>query len=169
MAEFKDAKNPLNMKDMVWRAAPQKWKDAVLEVVARYGDNKWWLSKDPMEAARYQIFEDALLVDYRFFHKGLEKLLGRKVFEVEFGFNAEGIQEEAQQAIEARDAGTFAPPTEKEAVGRVLEAFILVQRFAEENGKELIPKPQNMSEETVMEMVKLSILTEMRRSKAPYN
>ncbi|MEK6899767.1 MAG: hypothetical protein AABX05_01455, partial [Nanoarchaeota archaeon] len=78
--------------------SPEK-QDKCKEVMAQYGDYKWWRSQDPVEVAMYQIFQEYLLVDFSLFHNGIEKLLDRLVFTHELALNHEGLKEEAKQAI----------------------------------------------------------------------
>ena len=78
----------------------------VIRVMEKYGDNKWWESNDPEYIARYQLFEDILMVDFSTFHEGVEKLLDRPVWTHEFGINVDELREEARIAIHRRDVGS---------------------------------------------------------------
>jgi hypothetical protein len=101
------AQNPFAkgfMSDERWLALPQANKEAALAAMEKYGDNRWWLSKDPVEIAKYQLFEDTLLVDFTVLHRGVNGLLGRLVLTPEFGsLNMEGLRKEAKEAIRRRE------------------------------------------------------------------
>ncbi|MCM3699177.1 hypothetical protein [Paenibacillus macerans] len=62
----------------------EKTINKMLSVMAKYGDNRWWLSDDIKRMSYYQLQEDSLLIEFEAFHKGVELLLGRKVQTHEF-------------------------------------------------------------------------------------
>lgn len=70
----------------------------VIEVLNKYGDNKWWFSEDPKVIGYYQLNEPLLVIDFSKFHEGVEKLLNRPVFTLEFGVNYDGLKREAEDA-----------------------------------------------------------------------
>ena len=77
----------------------QEYVNALRIAMQKYGNNRWWESKDPVEIAKYQVFEDVLMTNFSTFHEGLEKLIGREVYTHEFGLNVKGIRQEARKAI----------------------------------------------------------------------
>lgn len=91
--------------DDVIDSLPEENKRAVLDTMRKYGDNKWWMSNDLLEVARYQIFEPILMVPFSRFHEGIEKLLGRPIYTHEFGVNYEGLKAEANEAIQRLERG----------------------------------------------------------------
>ena len=102
MAEIKQAKNPLSksfLSDEQWGRLPQSARESILKKTAKYGDNKWWLSKDLAKVARYQAFERIFLVDPDLYRESLEKLLGKPISKEELGSNLKGLTKEAQDAI----------------------------------------------------------------------
>lgn len=84
---------------------PEETRKLVLKTMAKYGDNHWWDSDDPLEVAVHQVFEDTFLVDDSLFMKGLEKLLGRNVFSHEILFGMDALRKEAVHAIARKEAG----------------------------------------------------------------
>lgn len=48
--------------------------DNMLQVMDKYGDNKWWLVDDVKQMCYYQLQEDNLLIEFEVFHKGVETL-----------------------------------------------------------------------------------------------
>ena len=97
-------------------------------------DISWWESKDPVEVAKYQIFEDTLMVDFALFHEGIEKLLGRPVYTHEFALNINELREEAREAI-ARMEGKGKPLDERVAAERVRQGIKTLLDYAEKTGK----------------------------------
>ena len=84
---------------------PDENRRNILKTMQKYGENKWWNSNDPLYVARYQIFEDILMVPFDRYHEGIEKLLGRPVYTHEFGLNPEELRQEARQAIQKLEKG----------------------------------------------------------------
>lgn len=74
----------------------------MLTAMNKYGENKWWLSKDLKEIAYYQTREDILLVDFSKFHEAITELLGRPVWTHEFAFRDSLLKqtEDAWQGIQ---------------------------------------------------------------------
>lgn len=62
----------------------EKTINKMLSVMAKYGDNHWWLSDDIKRMSYFQLQEESLLVEFEAFHKGVELLLERAVQTVEF-------------------------------------------------------------------------------------
>lgn len=56
----------------------------MLSVMAKYGDNRWWLSDDIKRMSYFQLQEDSLLIEFEVFQKGVKLLLGREVQTYEF-------------------------------------------------------------------------------------
>lgn len=56
----------------------------VQTVKAKYGDNKWWKSKDSREVALGQLQEEIMVMDFGDFHKAVEEACGRPVWTHEF-------------------------------------------------------------------------------------
>ena len=86
-----------------------KWSksDYIKKVMKKYGDNNWWLSGDPVEVAKNQIFEDILLVPFSTFHKGMEMLLGRPVWTHEFGLSWDKLQAEVKVIVDKEKSICF--------------------------------------------------------------
>lgn len=84
---------------------PEEKKEVVLKTMAKYGDNHWWDSDDPIEVAVHQVFEDMFLVDDSLFMEGLAKLLGREVFRHEILFSMDALRKEVIDAIVKKEAG----------------------------------------------------------------
>jgi hypothetical protein len=95
----------------------------VLEVMKRHGHNRWWESSDPIYVAKHQIFEDRLLVDFKLFHVGLEKLLGRSVFIHELGLNVRVLRKEANAAIARLEKGQLLERSRAEKSRKIREAI----------------------------------------------
>lgn len=73
--------------------------------IKKYENNYWWESKDPVEIAKYQIFEPILMVDFQKFHEGLEILIRRPVYTHEFALNIEGLRKEVNESIKMINKG----------------------------------------------------------------
>lgn len=140
---------PERLSTEEWRALPQKSKDAIIQTVEKYGDDKWWLSNDPIEVAKHQVFEDVLMVEFGMYHEGLRKLLGRPVLTSEISLNNEGLMEEARQVIKAREKGTYVEPTDEQQNEKVARALGDFRRAFEEKGNEVIPIPQEGDPATI--------------------
>lgn len=70
-----------------------------LEQMEKFGDNRWWTSKDKRVLGYYQLMNPRLLVSFDKFHEALEFLLGRPVWTHEMGLNYEGLKAEAERAF----------------------------------------------------------------------
>lgn len=70
-----------------------------LEQMEKFGDNRWWLSKDKRVLGYYQLMNPYLLISFDEFHEALEFLLGRSVSTYEMGLNYEGLKAEAERAF----------------------------------------------------------------------
>ncbi len=77
----------------------QEGISAMANVMSRYGNNFWWESRNSLELAKYQIFENILICPYDKFLLGLEKLLERSIIDIELSYNIEGLRLEARKAI----------------------------------------------------------------------
>ena len=108
------------------------------EVIAKYPNNKWWRLDDPIEIAKYQLFEEILMVDFSTFHEGVEKLLGRPVFTHEFGLNYDGLKEEATKAIALLDSNESLETPEKYKIKKVQESIDSLNEYCDKTGKGLI-------------------------------
>ncbi len=115
----------------------QKNVDALKGAMQKYGNNRWWESKDPVEVARYQVFEDVLMTDFSTFHKSVEKLVGRPVYTHEFGLNVEGVRQEAREAI-ARIDGKTGNLDDKVAAEREISGIKTLTDYAAKTGKPVI-------------------------------
>lgn len=116
--------------------------EPVIATMKKYGENRWWESKDPVTVARYQIFEDRLLVYFDLYHDGLTKLLGRAIMSHEFGLNADRLREEALEAIAILDAGgEIGTISERLKVERESKGIKGLYDFCERNGKRMIKVP----------------------------
>ncbi len=109
---------------------------AIQTAMDKYRENHWWESKDPLEVAMYQIFEEILLVKFDLFHKGIEKLLDRPVFTHEFGLNYKGLEEEVRQAL-SRLKSERTKISDEERKQKIIGSIGMLERYCEENGKSL--------------------------------
>ncbi len=110
--------------------------DRVRTAMQQYGDDRWWESKDPVQVAMYQVFEDILLVDFSTYHEGLEKFLGRPVAVHEIPLNIKGLREEARLRIERYKKGIGTSDECKEtAVQRSIE---MLEDYCRRTGKGLL-------------------------------
>ncbi|MFQ5771511.1 MAG: hypothetical protein ACE5HX_13315, partial [bacterium] len=96
-----------------------------------------WLYTDPLEIAKYQIFEPILMTDFGIFHKGIEQLLGRPVWTHEFGLNTEGLKAEAMKAIERWEAG-YKKSSDDYIEDKTQESLIMLEEYCKKSGKKLI-------------------------------
>jgi hypothetical protein len=92
-------KNPLGIDKEVWDEIHPKNKKKIFQAIAKYKDNKWWLSKDPIEVAKYQIFEPVFLSDFALVWEGTNRLLGRNVLFREFGSGIKCLRKEVKEAL----------------------------------------------------------------------
>ena len=81
---------------------PRERRERVEQTMAKYGDNKWWESNDPIEIATYQLFEDVLLVDFSEFYKSVGTFLGRRIRYQDVAYNTEGLQKEVRDVLNAK-------------------------------------------------------------------
>jgi len=58
-------------------------------------EGRWWKKVDLAEAARFQLYQDRLCMDFSAFHEGIEKLLDRPVWTHEFA-KIEGLRQESE-------------------------------------------------------------------------
>ncbi|MFT4304580.1 MAG: hypothetical protein ACMXX8_00675 [Candidatus Woesearchaeota archaeon] len=106
-------------------------------VMQKYEGNYWWESKDPAEIAKYQLFEEVLMVDFSTFLKGVEELVGRTVYAHELGSNLDRIREESQEAI-ARMEGKTGSLDDKVARERELFGIKVLTDYTTKTDKPLI-------------------------------
>ena len=124
--------------DDVIDTLPQENKKNILNTMKKYGDNKWWNSNDPLYVARYQVFEDILMVPFDRYHEGIEKLLGRPVYTHEFGLNAEGLKQEVREAIKKLEGGKSLEQTDEYQAQRVVESFKQLADYMGSRDKKVI-------------------------------
>ena len=115
---------------------PQKKVDNLKSAMQKYGDNYWWESKEPIEVAMYQVFEDFFMTDFSTFHEGLEKLVGRPVFIHELGLNIEGIREEARLGIKRLKKGIDTSEGYKQTAVR--KSIEMLEDFCKRTGKQFL-------------------------------
>ena len=114
---------------------PKKNVDNLRTAMQKYGENYWWDSKDSVQVAMYQIFENFLMVDFSLFHEGLEKLVGRPVWTHELGLNVEGIRDEARLGIKRLKTRIGISDEQKqEAIKRSIQ---MLEDYCQKNGKKL--------------------------------
>jgi hypothetical protein len=106
--------------------------DNILGVMQKYPNNPWWENKDSVIASYYQNKEEILIMTLEDYQNGLEKLLGRPVFEVELNANKEKLQEEATKAIELYLLGE--KPDESEAQENYLNGVRKVEDEMKKRG-----------------------------------
>lgn len=116
---------------------PPENRKRVEETILKYPNNKWWRSSDPVEIAKYQIFEEILMVKFDIFHEGIEKLLGRPVFTYEFGMNYEGLKKEATKAISLLESGESLETSSNYKAEKVQESVNLLSDYCDKKGKKL--------------------------------
>ena len=97
----------LSIGDEPDRGTYEDWKicemvKECLEQMEKYGDNRWWLSKDKRVIGYYQLMNPCLLVSFQEFHEALEFLLGRSVWPGEIGENSKALKDEAERAFKGR-------------------------------------------------------------------
>lgn len=64
------------------------------EQAVKLCESNWWIGKEPMDLAMFQMFEDRLCMPFDIFHAAIEKALGRPVWTHEFGLNHDGLKKE---------------------------------------------------------------------------
>lgn len=111
----------------------QEDKQKCLDVMQKYGDNKWWLSDDPKERAYYQINEDLQLIPFSRFHKDIEVLCDRPVWTHEFV--SDKLRQEAERAWKYGVGAT----SDKERVERFEES---VQELKSKGVDVVIVRPE---------------------------
>jgi hypothetical protein len=73
----------------------RKVAQKMLQIMFKYGENRWWLSSDFKKIGYHQLKEDTLLVDFEKFHKGVELLFQRRLSYYELLSNLEELREES--------------------------------------------------------------------------
>ena len=122
-----------------YASIPEENKKAMLKAMQKYGENHWWESDDPEEIAKFQLFEDVLLVDFSRFHKGVEQLLQRPVWTHEFGLNIEGLRKEALEIIAHSNMGIEIVDIGNERRSeKILEGFHRLEEFCKKHNKKII-------------------------------
>ncbi|MBU0930121.1 MAG: hypothetical protein KJ623_03540 [Nanoarchaeota archaeon] len=116
---------------------PQKNINALRTAMQKYGDNHWWESKDPVEIARYQVFENILMSDFSKYHEGIEKLVERPVYTHEFALNVEGLRQEDSEAI-ARLDGKIGALDDKVVCEREVKGIKTILDYYQKTGKPMI-------------------------------
>lgn len=124
--------------DQILDTLPPENKRNVLQTMTKYGDNKWWNSNDPLYVARYQVFEDILMVPFDRYHEGIEKLLGRPVYTHEFGLNVEGLKQEAREAIRKLEEGRSLKQAKEYQAQKVVDSFKLLADYMASKDKKVI-------------------------------
>jgi hypothetical protein len=128
----------------VLETLPDENRERALKAMKKYGNNRWWRSDDPLEVAKYQVFEDTLLVPFDLYHEGIEKLVGRPVYTHEFESRlVDGLREEAKKAIELREKGLWnqyknSAEGKKDATKREMQAVTRLEEVLGKKGKSLI-------------------------------
>jgi hypothetical protein len=69
----------------------------MLEAMLKYGENRWWLSKDLETIGYHQLKEEILLVDFEVYHKGVEQLLQCSFSYYDLLSNVDSLRREAEQ------------------------------------------------------------------------
>ncbi|VVB59632.1 Uncharacterised protein [uncultured archaeon] len=123
--------------DKMSRLLPKDRQETLLSAMEKYGDNKWWLSENPVIIARYQLFENTCMVpDIGKILVGLQKLLGRPVYHHDLAFDVEGLREEAKVAIWKLEGGESLETPFNYKLKKVYESIQLLKN----NGPEVIVK-----------------------------
>jgi hypothetical protein len=86
-----------NKQYVVEFAMSKKVSIKMLEAMLKYGENHWWLSKDLETIGYHQLKEEALLVKFEIFHKGVEQLLQRTLTYYDLLANIEDLKKEAEK------------------------------------------------------------------------
>jgi hypothetical protein len=106
-----------------------------LGVMAKYDENHWWEHDvDPRKFAYYQIQENIMLSDFRRLHESAELLLGRPVYNFEFGISDEKLKQEAERAWKYQVGVT----SDTERRERVMGAIQELEDYAQRKGKRII-------------------------------
>ena len=128
---------PEGLKE-VWATMPQDKQRKVLQTMGKYGENRWWLSRDKAYVSLNQLFEPVLIVNFSDFHEGMETLLGRPVQTVEFGLNLDGLKTEARERVEraGKMHGDFKPRSD--GAERSIEELGKILRTLKEQGKDIL-------------------------------
>lgn len=92
-------KNPLGIDKEIWDEIHPKNKKKIFRAIAKYKNNKWWLSKNPIEVAKYQIFEPVFLSDFALVWEGTNRILGRNVLFREFGSGIKCLRKEVREVL----------------------------------------------------------------------
>ena len=104
---------------------PEKNRRNIRRVMDKYGDNMWWRSDDQIEIAKYQVFEDILMVPFGLYHESIEKLLGRPVYNIEMrSSNIENLRNEARDAIELHENGLMETLKRSKAYEQIVDRKI---------------------------------------------
>ncbi|MFA5173551.1 MAG: hypothetical protein WC438_00030 [Candidatus Pacearchaeota archaeon] len=126
--------------------------DNIRNAMLKYGENYWWESKNPVEIAMYQVFEEILMTDFSLFHKGLEKLVGRPVWTHELGLNIEGIREEARLGINRLKTGMGVSYEQRDEA--IIRSIKMLEDYCNKTGKKFLklelksPEKQKLPEES---------------------
>lgn len=84
----------------------------------------------------YQIFEPILLVDFSFFHEGLEKLVDRSVWTHEFVLNYDGLCEEVRLGLNRLKTGIgISDEQHEEDIKRSIQ---MLGDYCEKTGKKFL-------------------------------
>ena len=75
------------------------------EAQAKYGENRWWLSSDPIEYVKHQIEEPILMSPLENYQSALTKVLGRDVWDIDMLMSYSRLQEEARSVLEMKARG----------------------------------------------------------------
>jgi hypothetical protein len=98
-----------------WSELDEEQKKVLLEVKAKYGDNHWWESDNPMVVLRYQIEEPKQVVYVPDYVVMLGQFLERPVSHIEIAFDYDTIKKDVRLAIKRRESGIEQSDEQKEA------------------------------------------------------
>ncbi|MFA4886781.1 MAG: hypothetical protein WC595_01075 [Candidatus Nanoarchaeia archaeon] len=86
-------------------ATKEYFENNLTQARAKYGENKWWLSKDPAELVRYQVEEPILLTPLEQYQSALTKVLGRDIWDIDMLTSYSRLQQEARSVLELKAKG----------------------------------------------------------------
>ena len=82
--------------------------DLTKEQAVQIGESEIWKKWTDRQLVGFQLYQPKLCVPFGEFHRATEAVLGRPVYNTEFGFNLDGLQAEFE--------GKGTPPTFEEII-----------------------------------------------------
>lgn len=98
-----------------WDKLTKEQKKEVRKVERKYGNNRWWESKDVAVVIYYQSKERMMMMSYPEYKDALEIFLERPVCDIDFAFNKERVDAEIDTALKRKKAGIGQSEEQREA------------------------------------------------------